>query len=235
MANGDCNHDFSSVINEKDYLNIDNNKDMPINAMNLDDKGLGQNYKLRSRINGKKRPSISDSDLVDEQFLPLRRCDKLEGENPLMAANARARRLLINERERQRMHNLNEAYEELRKVVPKPSPDKKLSKIETLLLAQNYITALTEMLINSTGHHLPPLPQLSHQQMQATAGGQLMQTVPPAGQSNMPYSIMNPPANPMHREDPANQQMVPELIVNNNGNIAYSKCYPGMVDRNNMQ
>lgn len=236
MANADCNGGFSPVIDGKEYLSMDNNnnKGLPINDISLGEKDLGQNYRLRSHINGKRGSSINDNDLIDEQMLPLRKYDKLEGENPLMAANTRARRLLINERERQRMHNLNEAYEELRKVVPKPSPDKKLSKIETLLLAQNYITALTEMLINSTGQHLPPLPQLSHQQVTAANTSQLMQTIPPAGQCNLPYTITNPSANPMHRDEPNNQQMIPDLIINN-GNIAYSKCYPNIMDRNNMQ
>jgi len=50
-------------------------------------------------------------------------------------------RLTINARERRRMHDLNDALDELRAVIPYahgPSV-RKLSKIATLLLAKNYI------------------------------------------------------------------------------------------------
>ena len=60
-------------------------------------------------------------------------------------------RLSINARERRRMHDLNDALDELRTVIPYAhSPSvRKLSKIATLLLAKNYIlmqgNALEEM------------------------------------------------------------------------------------------
>lgn len=44
------------------------------------------------------------------------------------------------------MHGLNDALESLRKVVPCYSKTQKLSKIETLRLAKNYIWALSEIL-----------------------------------------------------------------------------------------
>lgn len=51
-------------------------------------------------------------------------------------------------RERTRMHMLNEAFDELRKVVPKSnlSEHQKLSKIATLRLAIHYISALSTLL-----------------------------------------------------------------------------------------
>ncbi|NXU94367.1 BHE22 protein, partial [Xiphorhynchus elegans] len=53
----------------------------------------------------------------------------------------KALRLNINARERRRMHDLNDALDELRAVIPYAhSPSvRKLSKIATLLLAKNYI------------------------------------------------------------------------------------------------
>lgn len=51
-----------------------------------------------------------------------------------------------NARERNRMHGLNDALESLRKVVPCYSKTQKLSKIETLRLAKNYIWTLSEVL-----------------------------------------------------------------------------------------
>ncbi|KAG1933002.1 class E basic helix-loop-helix protein [Pimephales promelas] len=63
----------------------------------------------------------------------------------------RALRLLVNSRERKRMHDLNDALDDLRAVIPyTPNRNvKKLSKIATLLLAKNHILmqarALKEM------------------------------------------------------------------------------------------
>lgn len=58
----------------------------------------------------------------------------------------RLRRIEANARERNRMHGLNNALDSLRKVVPCYSKTQKLSKIETLRLAKNYIWALSEIL-----------------------------------------------------------------------------------------
>uniref|UniRef100_A0A3Q3B8A0 Neuronal differentiation 4 n=1 Tax=Kryptolebias marmoratus TaxID=37003 RepID=A0A3Q3B8A0_KRYMA len=58
----------------------------------------------------------------------------------------RARRVKANARERSRMHGLNDALENLRSIMPCHSKTQKLSKIETLRLARNYICALTEAL-----------------------------------------------------------------------------------------
>ncbi len=63
----------------------------------------------------------------------------------------RALRLVINARERRRMHDLNDALDDLRAVIPyTPNQNvKQLSKIATLLLAKNHILmqarALREM------------------------------------------------------------------------------------------
>lgn len=58
----------------------------------------------------------------------------------------RHRRMKANDRERNRMHSLNEALDGLREVLPKFPDETKLTKIETLRFAHNYIWALTEML-----------------------------------------------------------------------------------------
>nr|CAG4642979.1 EOG090X0NKK [Evadne anonyx] len=84
----------------------------------------------------------------------------------------KAVRLSINARERRRMHDLNDALDELRSVIPYAhSPSvRKLSKIATLLLAKNYImmqaNALDELrrLVNylnqTTGINLPAVPAM---------------------------------------------------------------------------
>ncbi|XP_049963303.1 class E basic helix-loop-helix protein 22 isoform X2 [Schistocerca serialis cubense] len=61
--------------------------------------------------------------------------------NKAKARQGKLVRLNINARERRRMHDLNDALDELRSVIPYAhSPSvRKLSKIATLLLAKNYI------------------------------------------------------------------------------------------------
>ncbi|XP_060883538.1 class A basic helix-loop-helix protein 15 [Labrus mixtus] len=58
------------------------------------------------------------------------------------------RRLESNERERQRMHKLNNAFQALQEAIPHVKTDKKLSKIETLTLAKNYIKSLTGIILD---------------------------------------------------------------------------------------
>lgn len=56
------------------------------------------------------------------------------------------RRLAANARERRRMNGLNEAFDKLRDVVPSLGADHRLSKFETLQMAQTYIGSLRELL-----------------------------------------------------------------------------------------
>lgn len=56
------------------------------------------------------------------------------------------RRMKANDRERNRMHMLNEALDRLRCVLPTYPDDAKLTKIETLRFAHNYIWALSHTL-----------------------------------------------------------------------------------------
>uniref|UniRef100_A0A182KEG9 BHLH domain-containing protein n=1 Tax=Anopheles christyi TaxID=43041 RepID=A0A182KEG9_9DIPT len=58
----------------------------------------------------------------------------------------RVRRLKANDRERNRMHTLNEALERLRLTLPTFPEDTKLTKIETLRFAYNYIYSLVQLL-----------------------------------------------------------------------------------------
>nr|XP_053639840.1 helix-loop-helix protein ngn-1-like [Cherax quadricarinatus] len=61
----------------------------------------------------------------------------------------RTRRVAANARERRRMHGLNDAFDRLREVIPCLGNDRKLSKFETLQMAQTYIAALQELLKSS--------------------------------------------------------------------------------------
>ncbi|VDO80535.1 unnamed protein product [Heligmosomoides polygyrus] len=58
----------------------------------------------------------------------------------------RIRRSAANERERRRMNTLNVAYDKLRTVLPEMDSGRRLSKYETLQMAQQYIACLKEIL-----------------------------------------------------------------------------------------
>ncbi|NXT74017.1 NDF4 factor, partial [Zapornia atra] len=77
---------------------------------------------------------------------PKRRGPKKKKMTKARLERFRARRVKANARERTRMHGLNDALDNLRRVMPCYSKTQKLSKIETLRLARNYIWALSEVL-----------------------------------------------------------------------------------------
>ncbi|KHN76155.1 Protein lin-32 [Toxocara canis] len=58
----------------------------------------------------------------------------------------RMRRQAANARERRRMNNLNDAFDQLRTVLPEMNSGRRLSKFETLQMAQQYIDCLAEIL-----------------------------------------------------------------------------------------
>ncbi|XP_051518146.1 neurogenic differentiation factor 4-like [Myxocyprinus asiaticus] len=86
---------------------------------------------------------------LDGENAPKRRGPKKKKMTKARQERFRARRVKANARERSRMHGLNDALENLRRVMPCYSKTQKLSKIETLRLARNYIWALSEVLENN--------------------------------------------------------------------------------------
>ncbi|XP_013175073.1 PREDICTED: basic helix-loop-helix neural transcription factor TAP [Papilio xuthus] len=70
----------------------------------------------------------------------------------------RNRRMKANDRERNRMHMLNEALDRLRAALPAFPEDTKLTKIETLRFAHNYILALGRTLQALDGGRADPTP-----------------------------------------------------------------------------
>uniref|UniRef100_A0A8C9SZA6 Neuronal differentiation 2 n=1 Tax=Scleropages formosus TaxID=113540 RepID=A0A8C9SZA6_SCLFO len=83
-----------------------------------------------------------------EGHRPRKRGPKKREMTKARVERSKVRRQKANARERTRMHDLNSALDNLRKVVPCYSKTQKLSKIETLRLAKNYIWALSEILRN---------------------------------------------------------------------------------------
>ena len=85
---------------------------------------------------------------IPEVKIPKKRGPKKKQMTPARVARFKVRRIKANGRERDRMKGLNEQLEVLRETIPCFSLSQKLSKIETLRLAKNYIEALSEMVQN---------------------------------------------------------------------------------------
>lgn len=64
-------------------------------------------------------------------------------------------RVAANERERKRMNSINRGFDHLRQRLPCPPHEKKLSKVDTLKGAMEYIQQLQAVL----DHELPPGPK----------------------------------------------------------------------------
>ncbi|KAK3579504.1 hypothetical protein CHS0354_028328 [Potamilus streckersoni] len=101
--------------------------------------------------NGSSQPNSSStfSANTNECTPKKKRYSKSRAKNKspaLIMKMKKTRRMKANDRERNRMHSLNSALDELRKILPTTQEDNKLTKIETLRVAHNYIFALSETL-----------------------------------------------------------------------------------------
>ena len=118
-------------------------------------------------------------------------------------------------RERNRMHILNDAFDDLRKIVPKTNLNnehQRLSKIATLRLAIHYISALTRLL-QSTGGCKPVDPSLL--------------PAPPRRRRRRKFPKVNPNANDSTnapgQNNAANVTNVTDNNINTNSNLKIKK------------
>ncbi len=147
----------------------------------------------------------------------------------------KAVRLSINARERRRMHDLNDALDELRSVIPYAhSPSvRKLSKIATLLLAKNYImmqaNALDELrrvvtyMNQTTGLSIPASVTAM---MTNPPGSNLNAAGAASGGSSSPQSTavaLGPSsASPLPQSEPLCNGMLAEQSSSSNNSFAIS-------------
>ncbi|XP_071803259.1 uncharacterized protein [Asterias amurensis] len=110
-----------------------------------DDASHG-NLESASTKSKKSRKRQKGLDENGEKPPPKKRGPKKKKMTKARVQKFKMRRVKANTRERNRMHGLNDALDRLRRVVPCYSKTQKLSKIETLRLAKNYITALADIL-----------------------------------------------------------------------------------------
>lgn len=95
-------------------------------------------------------------------------CGAGRASDPVSVGRKR-RRLAANARERRRMNNLNEAFDRLRGVVPATDDERKLSKFETLQMAQTYILALHDLLNGGPANVSSPTLSVTATTAKATA------------------------------------------------------------------
>ncbi|XP_009179162.1 neurogenic differentiation factor 4 isoform X2 [Papio anubis] len=129
-----------------------------VNTPSWMDKGLGSQNEVKEEESrpgtyGMLSSLTEEHDSIEEEEeeeedgeKPKRRGPKKKKMTKARLERFRARRVKANARERTRMHGLNDALDNLRRVMPCYSKTQKLSKIETLRLARNYIWALSEVL-----------------------------------------------------------------------------------------
>lgn len=111
----------------------------------------------------------------------------------------RHRRVAANARERRRMHGLNKAFDELRSVIPSLENERKLSKFDTLQMAQIYITELSELLSG-----------VVHPECRSPLPGQAADRS--GGRRGMMHSLL-PAAAQDHGEQPQSCTSVGHLII----------------------
>lgn len=114
-------------------------------------------YKYKSqKMDGSSMSSYDNQDYYKTNYDNTKYNNKRDGRKNSSTASSnnsqaglevmKKRRLAANARERRRMNSLNDAFDRLRDVVPSLGNDRKLSKFETLQMAQTYIAALHELL-----------------------------------------------------------------------------------------
>lgn len=112
------------------------------------------NNKYDYKYKSQRSESASMNNYSQEAYYKSNCDNKYNKETPKKSSNGaqagmeimKKRRLAANARERRRMNSLNDAFDRLRDVVPSLGNDRKLSKFETLQMAQTYISALHELL-----------------------------------------------------------------------------------------
>ncbi|XP_011297870.1 uncharacterized protein [Fopius arisanus] len=110
-----------------------------------------RNYNVNNvqKINGKRKRKISYNNGNDSECESIPSSigskTKVRRKNPGSFEELQTQRVMANVRERQRTQSLNEAFTNLRKIIP-TLPSDKLSKIQTLRLATRYIDFLNQLI-----------------------------------------------------------------------------------------
>lgn len=107
---------------------------------------LSNTEDVGTKKTGKRKESDDSSDPTTPKKKRYSKSRTKNRSPQLVMKLRKTRRSKANDRERSRMHSLNDALESLREVLPDLPDETKLTKIETLRFAHNYIWALSETL-----------------------------------------------------------------------------------------
>ncbi|XP_043273907.1 basic helix-loop-helix transcription factor amos-like [Venturia canescens] len=114
-----------------------------------------ENYTSQSNIENAQQnywdPEANSQKILQSPTSSPKRGRRRSRDVPPSPSVLKRRRLAANARERRRMNGLNDAFDKLREVVPNLGADHKLSKFETLQMAQTYIAALCDLLERHDG------------------------------------------------------------------------------------
>ncbi|CAF1208719.1 unnamed protein product [Rotaria sordida] len=105
-----------------------------------------QYYQFYSNWSETASTNLSINSSIHNQSITTNRNVKTKPKRRRIASIAQRR--AANVRERRRMFSLNEAFDQLREIVPIFAYEKKLSRIETLRLAIIYIAFMTELVLS---------------------------------------------------------------------------------------
>jgi hypothetical protein len=107
---------------------------------------VNSNFQSMSSSQSVQSTTISTTDeLICSPSPPKGRQRRQRRKSPTVILRMKKfRRMKANDRERHRMHLLNDALERLRLALPAMPQDQRLTKIETLRFAHNYIFALSQ-------------------------------------------------------------------------------------------
>jgi len=145
---GSCNS------SEESYMNTFFDFNEKMNRIESFDKDIYENMKSSlSASNGEEVSELFSNQKVSFDFCCGSKSTiggiskrRIRNRSNVPEAIRRKRRLAANARERRRMDSLNLAFDRLRSVLPQLSNEEKLSKYDSLQMAQTYIATLCEML-----------------------------------------------------------------------------------------
>ncbi|XP_022908217.1 basic helix-loop-helix neural transcription factor TAP [Onthophagus taurus] len=149
LINFDRKYDYNNYNHQTQHQQYENQHHQPNYGVNrnlfehpekdfmefVDDKNKNTSTPVKDKDLKQKRRYASGRN----------RMSRAKSPNQIMKIK-KNRRLKANDRERNRMHMLNEALDKLRCVLPTFPEDTKLTKIETLRFAHGYIYALAQAL-----------------------------------------------------------------------------------------
>lgn len=137
----------NSIVSCNQAANESHVKEQKVNKQRQQQKYRTQTTcKSRSNIKSSKLNSTTHQEATNTTNQDKGKDSATSGDKTFIK---KIRRVKANDRERNRMHNLNEALDRLRKHLPAAKDESKMTKIETLKSAQEYIQALSRLLMET--------------------------------------------------------------------------------------